>query len=246
MVVCNGFFVSSFDGQNIYVIYDFIWNVEGCVVGVDIGVGCGLLYCCVYGVLVVFDYENYWQILKGGYVEGFIDLILVCGIIVEIGEGYVFVVVVFVCKGQICVNWYLSVDDVMVVIEMFFFGKYMYRVVFVFGIVVFLVCEFGYYVVGIYIVGQYMVVVVIGSDVFVVFFCGGFKFYNNGFLIDIKVVEFVNEIYVIELVGFFFKLVDEQYFLVMFFQFVVIDIWFFCSFFCSYLVCFFQFCLVLN
>lgn len=39
----------------------------------------------VYGVVVVFDDVDYWKFLESGYVEVFVDLVLVGSVVVEIG-----------------------------------------------------------------------------------------------------------------------------------------------------------------
>lgn len=95
--------------------------------------GRGVFYICVYCVLIVFNDVYYWKFLKWGYVEVFIDLFLIGCVIVKIVKINVVVLLVFVCKCEICFNWWRGVDDFMIVKEIFFFIEYMYGVVFVVG-----------------------------------------------------------------------------------------------------------------
>lgn len=98
LVLFECFFRCCFDCMYVYVVDLFIWNVKG---GIVLGKICGCRgvgYVGVYVVFVVFDYIDDWQFLQFGYIEVFIDLVLVGCVIVE--ECYCDVVVVLVFVGK--------------------------------------------------------------------------------------------------------------------------------------------------
>lgn len=111
-------FVNSFW---LYVVYGFIGYIVGQFYFVEFGYVICLFYGSIYGVVVVFYDIKYWQFLCYSYIKGFVQCILMGSVIIKYCDVKVVCFFVFFCESDVCIDWDLSVYDVVVVKVVVFF-----------------------------------------------------------------------------------------------------------------------------
>lgn len=85
-----------------------------------------MFYGSIYGIIIVFQYIQYWKFLGYGYIERFVQCILVSGIIFEYGYIKVVGFLVFFCESDICIDWNLCINNIVIIKVVVFFVEEVY------------------------------------------------------------------------------------------------------------------------